>query len=223
MTPILYPDLQLLDTWTEEGDSPGAHGLCKITPGTPTTPMLLGFTPAKRSPGQLWDNAYVLHRNAASPATNFAYWTEISFPTAQDIANCEAFEMDFQQSDGKTIFNCGWQFLFGHGLRIWNKSAKGTKVDPWGNTVLPASAVAFTPGIPKRITALFSRSSVLGFAKKLTYIGISIDGLWTPLNITYPAVPKVENPYVNCAVQLDSKGQGAPINCAVHECTLLGY
>ena len=52
------------------------------------------------------------------PYLHFHYATSITFPTAEDISACNAYEQDFQINDGQHIFN--WGFLFGTGLRVWN-------------------------------------------------------------------------------------------------------
>lgn len=213
MVPFTYPSLQLLSNWTSESDSPQfpTWGTCVITPGTPTVPMKVQFDPVERPAGQLWPNAYILHRNAYQASTQFAYVTSVTFPTAQDIANCNAYEQDFQINDGRHIFNWGWQFLFGTGLRIWNRGGQ-TK---WNNTNIPFE---FTPGVPVPLVMTFGivNNSVI-------YLAASINGKCWPLNTTYPAVQKSQPTYLNSAVQVDSKGKGQPITLLVNEATVLGF
>lgn len=211
MTPFTLPSLQLLNNWTQEGDSQGSHGPCTVTPGTPTAPMHITFTPAQRPQGENWDNAYILHRNAYQGATQFAYVTSITFPTAADIANCEAYEQDFQINDGQHIYNWGWQFLFGTGLRIWNR---GGSVK-WNSVGLPFT---FTPGVPVPLIMTFAISG-----PSVVYLNASINGISTPLNIAYRAVAEKQSPYMNNAIQLDSKGKGAPIQLNLNECSVVGF
>lgn len=208
MFPFCYPALEISKTWTEEADSQ-TGGTCVITPGTSTQPMKVAFAPNKGSP---WANAYILHRNPYQLATMFAYLTSVTFPTATDIANCNAYEQDFQLNPGGAIFNWGWQFLFGTGLRIWNRSAGA-----WVKDAI-LQFPPFKPGIPKRLVMLFSRTP-----NSLTYRGVAIDEDFTPLNITFPCVAGVQNPYLNNAIQVDSKGQGAPINILLNECSVGGF
>jgi hypothetical protein len=210
MTPFTYPSLELQGGWTQQADSPGKHGPCTIQKGVPTLPMEVLFTPAVRESGN-WDNAYILHRNPYVAATQFAYIASITFPTAADIANCEAYEQDFQINNGSHIFNWGWQFLFGTGLRIWNRG--GTV--KWNSLGFP---FVFTPGVPVSLVMTFA---IAGTA--LTYLAASVNGICTPINITYQAVAEAESPYVNNAVQLDSRGKGAPISLALNECTVVGF
>ena len=211
MTPFTYPSLQLQTNWTEEADSPGPHGTCPIIPGTPTTPMRFVFTPAVRPQGELWDNVYVLHRNAYQASTQFAYVTSITFPTAEDISACNAYEQDFQINDGQHIFNWGWQFLFGTGLRVWNRGG----LAKWNDAHIPFT---FSPGVAVPLVMTFAIA-----AQSLTYIAASINGTCHPLNITYAAVQKAGSQYLNSAVQVDSKGKGAPISLAVNECSVIGF
>jgi hypothetical protein len=211
MTPLTLPSLQLRSDWTSQADSPGPHGPCLITPGTPTSPMKVAFSPTQRPQGDDWDNAYILHRNAYEASTQFTYFTNITFPTAQDIANCNAYEQDFQINDGGHIFNWGWQFLFGTGLRIWNRGG----VEKWNNVRVPFT---FTPEVPVPLVMTFAISGT-----SVVYLSAAINGISTPLNIAYPAVAEKESPYLNNAVQLDSKGHGASILLWVNECTVVGF
>lgn len=215
MIPFCLPELQLRNDWTSESDSPEfpTWGTSKIVVGTPTSPMKIAFDPVKRPAGQPWPNDYVLHRNVYQPATMFAYMTNILFPTQQDIQNCEAYEQDFQINDGIHIFNLGWQFLFGIGLRVWNRSGSGNA--RWNNTGIPFT---FVPNIPVPLIMQFARDLTT-----VTYLGASINGVNFPLNLTYPAVPKIQTRYMNNAVQLDSKGQGASINLYLNECSVAGF
>lgn len=208
---LCLPALQLDSHWTEQADSPGEHGTCPITQGTLTEPQKALFTPAKRPQGEPWDNVYILHRNPASTATTFAYVLSVTFPTEQDIANCNAFEMDFQMNDGHTIYNWGWQFLIGTGLRIWDRSAGAWVKEP----VLPFPA--FAAGVPLRIVAAFSRNG-----QQLSYLGMGLNGVWNAINHSYSAIAEAQEPYLNNAWQLDSKGQGAPIACWLSECNVIG-
>lgn len=210
--PTCYPNLQLATNWTTQADSSGAHGTCVLTPGTLSCPQKVTFTPAKRESGQLWDNAYILHRNAASAATLFAYCIELTFPTQQDIDNCNAPELDFQMNDGQHIFNWGYQFLIGTGLRIWNRS-----VGAWVKSPV-CQFPPFVPGVPLRIVVMHSRT-----AESVLYNGVALNGTWIPLTDVMPVVAKQETPYLNCAWQLDSKGQGAPISCWMDNCSVIGY
>lgn len=211
MNPTCYPALEMATNWTFEPQGPGT---CTITPGDPTQPMKIVYHPAKSNP---WPQAYILHRNAFSNATQWSYPVVATFPTQQDISNCEAFELDRQDNPGATMFNWGWQFRIGTGLFVWNRALHESKGGGWEGPVLPASAAAFTPGVPKQIVVLHSRD-----AARVSYLGVAVDGLWTPLQISFPAVPKTQQPYVNNAWQLDSKGQGAPITCSVR-CNLEGF
>lgn len=214
MTPTCYADLHLDNKWTFEADSQGAPGKCTLAPGMGYIPMMAHFQPATRPPGQPWNNAYILHRNAYSAATQWAYTTSVRFPTLADVANCEAYEQDRQDNDGKMIFNWGFQFWFGHGFRVWNRSAGNGS---WGNPVLDLPP-SLAQCLPTRINALMERDS-----SNVFYRGVSFNGVWHPLNIEFPAVPKPQNQYVNAALQLDSKGEGAPIALEVHECSLVGF
>lgn len=214
MNPTCYSDLQLKNDWTEQGDSQGTHGQCSIVPSTGGyVPMTVHFSPAARPPGQPYDNAYVLHRNAPSGARQWAYIVSVRFPSPADVTNCEAFEMDFQKNDGPYILNCGWQFLFGTGVRIWNRSQKA-----WTKTPVLPMPSSLPQCLPTRIVSLFSHGE-----NTVTYLGMSFNGVWTPLNISYPAVQESQERYVNNAVQADSKGKGAPISFEVHECSVVGF
>lgn len=210
--PMCYPALQLEANWTTEADSPGPHGTCTVTLGTLTSPQRVLFTPAKRPEGEFWDNVYILHRNVYSAATLFAYCISITFPTQQDIDNCNAPELDFQMNDGHTIFNWGYQFLIGTGLRIWNRSVGAWVKDP------VMQFPTFKPGEPLKIVAMHSR-----IGSNVMYNGVALDGTWTPLSHLFPAVPEVQAPYLNCAWQLDSKGKGAPIAAWMDNCSVIGY
>ena len=213
MNPFTLPSLQLQSNWTAESDSPQfpTWGTCQITPGTPTAPMKVVFDPVQRPQGELWPNAYILHRNSYQASTQFAYVTTITFPTASDITNCNAYEQDFQINDGHTLVNWGWQFLFGTGLRIWNRGG----ATRWNATGINFS---FTPGVPVPIVMTFAISG-----QSLTYLAASINGVCNPLGVTYPAVSKDGSRYVNNAVQVDSKGKGAPITLLVNEATVIGF
>jgi hypothetical protein len=213
MTPFTLPSLQLKTDWTSESDSPQfpTWGTCAITPGTPTAPMKVQFDPVQRPPGELWPNAYILHRNPYQAATQFSYVTNITFPTAADISACNAYEQDFQINDGTTIFNWGWQFLFGTGLRIWNRGG----AEKWNNTRIPFT---FTPAVPVPLVMTFAISG-----GTVVYLSASINGTCYPLNTAYAAVQQRQNMYLNNAVQVDSKGKGAPISLWVNEATVLGF
>lgn len=216
MNPICYPALQLSSLWTYEPDSQ-TGGSCKITSGTATTPMQIAFAPHAGKP---WSNAYILHRHSGSLANRWAYITNVTFPTQQDITNLNAYEQDFQKNDGPMIFNFGWQFLAGTGLRLWDRSVPRPdgKFGAWQSPILSQNAAIFKPGIPRRFVMEFSHD-----AASVTYLGVSIDGVWMSLNITYPALAHQQSPYVNNAVQLDSLGKGAPINMLLNECNLVGF
>lgn len=214
MNPYGFPAMQFLTTWTEQGDSPGPHGPCTLTAATETTPMRISFTPAVRPKGSPWDNVYVLQRHHIQNWTWLAYFVTVFFPQQQDIDDCTAFELDVQMNLGNAVINWGWQFLIGTGVRIWNKSAHS-----WLGPVLPPGAAAFSPGVEKHILCAFSHDA----ERDVRYDGIAVDGTWYPLNQTYPTIPEKQNPYLNNAVQLDSKGKGAPVNLMLNECSLVGY
>ncbi len=215
LSPLCYPNLQTSDTWTSEGDSAGIHGSCVITQGTALQPMKALFTPAKR-PSGAWDNAYILHRNAYQPATLFDFVTSITFPTGQDLENCHAYEQDFQINPGHTIFNWGYQWLFGVGLRLWDRS-RTVNSGGWStDAVIPFKP--FIPGVPKRLICKMSLTD-----NTLTYRGVAIDETFTRMNLTYPAVTKAEAQYINNAIQIDSKGKGAPITVLLNECNVTGF
>lgn len=211
-SPTCYAALQLKSDWTQQEDSPGPHGTCPITPGTIASPMEVTFTPAKRAQGQPWDNAYIMHRNSPTAATSFAYILNVVFPTTADIANCEAFEFELQHNLGPTIFNMAWQYLFGTGWRVFNYVS-----GVWEGPVIPATPNPFMAGVPARIVALFNHDTEL-----VTHVGLSINGVFTPLDIVHAGKAQQQNPYLNNAVQIDSKGQGAPISLQINECTVIG-
>ena len=154
MTPFTLPSLQLATNWTAKFDSPqfpehrGGTSPQSLQ-ALPPPQMEVQFHPVQRPAGELWPNAYILHRNAYQASTQFAYITNITFPTATDIINCNAYEQDFQINDGQHIFNWGWQWLFGTGLRIWNRGGP-TK---WNDVHIPFT---FTPGIPVPLIVTFA-------------------------------------------------------------------
>ena len=211
MNPTCYPALEMDPNWQYIPQGPGT---CMLTPGSPLQMARAEYHPAKASP---WPQAYILHRNAFSNATQWVYKVSWMFPTQLDINNCEAPELDRQDNPGSTMFNWGWQLRQGTGIFVWNRAEHELHGGGWDGPILPASAAAFMPGTPKQIVVLHSRDN-----SHVTYHGVAIDGVWTPLNITYPAVPKNEHPYTNNAVQGDSKGQGAPFSW-FWRCDLEGY
>lgn len=219
MNPFVYSQLHLLNDWTQQGDSQGAHGTCPIIPGTLISPMKALFTPAVRPQGQPWDNVYILQRNAFQNSTLFNYITNVMFPTQQDINNCNAFEMDFQMNNGASIINLGWQALFGTGWRIWDRSFNNGAGE-WVGPVLPIDG--FTPGVAIDIIHSFSvdYSSING---SLTYNGMAVNGLWSPFTYSFPTVASVQHQYLNNAIQLDSKGHGAPIALNINEVSITGF
>jgi hypothetical protein len=212
MNPVCYSALELDAHWTEQADSPGEHGTCPITQGTLTVPQRVLFTPAKRPQGQLWDNVYILHRNAYVPVTQFAYAITVEFPNAASIAACNAFEMDFQVCNGPTVFNWGWQFLIGTGLRIWDRATVSWVHQP------VMQFPAFQPNVPLRVVAVFTRTN-----DTVQYLGMSLNGAWTPLDETFAALQQAGSLYINNAWQLDSKGQGAPIAAWMDNCNVVGF
>lgn len=210
---MLLTNLQATDTWTAEPDSSGPHGTISILPGRK---MMVQVKPALR-PGGASDNFYCLKRlaqdNRFSAYQRFRY-SMLWYITATDLANCQAFEFELQQSVSGQVFNMAWQADFA-GLKLWRVFNYNTKA--WEPTVIPVPPASLTGGYTTAFVAEFIR-----IGNQLTHLSLQVDSVKTPLYLSHPSTPlPVPVPdYLNIAFQPDGNSKAAPYGFTIYEMSL---
>lgn len=191
-------NMESLADWTQPGTVGNDGG------GSITGPKQGGFTPGSPAvaflkPTGPYQNQYnVRSVGAANAMTYFEYRLRFMFPTAQDIAACQAIEFELQQNIGSHIYNMAWQ----------------RRPDEWysfnyNSTIWAASGIASGQLIPGQwvdVKANFIR----GGDCTLTHLGLRVDGKHNLVNVTREATAKVESDYLNAAFQLDGNAIAAP-------------
>ena len=201
--------LQTLSTWVQPGStgnmgggSPTTpNGVFQMTPGNPATFSMAASIPYA---GAYW---YYNIPGAWNSATYFEDQMRITFPSLADFNASQAIEFELQQNVGSTIYNMAFQFDFAgsHLVRTfdYNKSV-------WVPTNIPTST--FNPTGTNVIAVLFLRDAP---STTVTSLGMSINGVWYPVNATRKGTPRVESDYFHCAFQLDSNYARTPYSVNV--------
>ena len=197
--PTVLQDCQT-KPWLQTDDSQGQNKPATITPGNPLT---CSWTPAKRPQGQPWNNLYVYQKGSiGAQDSEFALDLAVSYDTAQDLKNCNCFEFEMQQVIGGYLYNGGWQARFDS--NFWWTYNFGAK--DWIKSAIPINSGDFTASKPTHISAQYQR-----IQGGLKYLTLAVNGMCNQVSFEDAAVPQAGN-YLSYAWQLDSRGQGAPIN-----------
>lgn len=170
---------------------------------TGATGSLATATQAQPSSSSAWFNiaplgayadAYWYKTLGANPSkTNYTYQLSFMFNTAADAAASQCVELDIQQCIGGVVYNTGVQFNFqASQLRVWNRSAGA-----WVTT--GTSCPRWVAGQWMRIFVENHRDVSNVYSDAIT-----INGVRTPINLSFPAPSLGLSDMLNCAVQLDS-------------------
>jgi len=201
--------LQALPNWIQAGSTGNTgggsptnpSGLFQMTPGNTATFSIRASIPYA---GAYW---YYNIPGAWNTATYFEHRMRVTFPSMADFHASQAIEFELQQNVGSTIYNMAFQFDFGgsHLVRTfdYNKTM-------WVPTSIPTSA--FNPTGINNIAVVFLRDAP---GKTVTTLGISINNVWYPVNVTRKGTPRVESDYVHCAFQLDANYAKTPYSVNV--------
>lgn len=186
------------------------HGKMIWRAGTLNQPAELIFTPAKRLPGQPWDNCYAYNTLTKTPQPLvYACW-ELDFAlSAQDLkGNAREFEVELCEA-GWT-YNMALQYKWSSvdgppAWRMFDQAAAKGKWQPVPNVPPPApKADQFIS-----VQAFFVIDRVAG----VTYHdSVTIDSVNYPINVAHKKLFKwASKPnYLHNAVQIDSLGDGQP-------------
>jgi hypothetical protein len=128
---------------------------------------------------------------------------KFEFPTAQDIANCQALEFEIHAGISGYDYDMAWQAglvgtkqwnTFDYPASIANPNAPNLWV-PSGIAVAP-----FIPGLPVALAAIFQCNP-----NEITHVGLCIDGKYTPVNFVRSPTKMltVVPDFMNFAFQLD--------------------
>ena len=150
-------------------------------------------------------DAYWYKTLGANPSkTTYTYQLSFMFNTAADAAASQCVELDIQQCIGGVVYNNGWQFDFqSNQVRVWDRDAKEKGLpNPWVATVL--ACPRWTAGKWMNIFVENHRDSTTVYADAIT-----INGVRTPINMSFPAPTLGLSDMLNCAIQLDSNSVGA--------------
>lgn len=190
---VVFPALETT-TWLL---APGASA------NTGSTGSLATATQAQPSSSSAWFNiaplgayadAYWYKTLGANPSkTNYTYQLSFMFNTAADAAASQCVELDIQQCIGGIVYNTGVQFNFqASQLRVWNRSAGA-----W---------VATGTSCPRWVAGQWMHIFVENHrdASNVYSDAITINGVRTPINLSFPAPNLGLSDMLNCAVQLDS-------------------
>ena len=146
----------------------------------------------------------------------FVYRLGFVFPTAADLAACQAVEFELQQNVGNRVYNMAWQADI-RGSGLWRTFDYTRSV--WVPTAIN---VAFAAGEWVDVAATFLR----GADDTLTHLTLRLNGKTTALNVKRISTPKVEPYYVHAAFQLDTENPALPYKIEVRGMSLenaLGY
>lgn len=196
---VVFPALETT-TWLL---APGASA------NTGSTGSLATATQAQPSSSSAWFNiaplgayadAYWYKTLGANPSkTNYTYQLSFMFNTAADAAASQCVELDIQQCIGGVVYNTGWQFDFAENtIRTWNRYAKERGLpNPWVSTGLLC---------PRWVAGQWMHIFVENHrdASNVYSDAITINGVRTPINLSFPAPSLGLSDMLNCAVQLDS-------------------
>lgn len=213
--PTVISNMQALTDWLQPGNVGDTGGGDPAKPAGqfimhPGKPASLPGTPA--GPASFMADGAAVYNNGYwyrvvpgdwATATYFEYSLTTVFPTAQDLAACQAFEFELQQSLAGRIYNMAWQFdLRGSKLARtfdYNKTA-------WVGTGVPVTALNLAPGASNAVRARFLRQAGL-----LTHLSITLNGVEYPVNVTRPGTARASEPeYLHAAFQLDSASPAMP-------------
>lgn len=203
---MIISNLEQLSNWQQPGNvgnsgggSTQPHGTFLMTPAVP------GQFSAK--PASPYDNGYnyIDLTPDFSPGftpSYFAYKLQFMFPTAADLAACQANEFELQQNFNNHVFNMAWSPFGG----LWHSF--DYNVSKWIPTTIPA---VLTPGQWVKVRADFLR----GADNTLTHLTLRVNGKTNAVNIKRPATPKVEPGYIHAAFQLDTESPALPYRVEV--------
>ncbi len=140
-----------------------------------------------------------------SNATLFKYSFQFRFPSAADLAACQAVEFELQQSLGGKIHNMAWQADYA-ATKMWRPF--DYSASKWVDTSIQAN--------PPEAGAWFTVEAVyLRTGDTVTHVSLTLDGVTHLVNFTRQATAEPEADYVHAAFQLDSNSVPTPYSVEV--------
>lgn len=157
------------------------------------------------APNGAWADAYFYKTLGADASKhNFIFEQSFLFPTPTDSAASNCVELDIQQVIGGNVYNGGWQFDFTeNSLRVWNRSGK-----TWVATGKPCPR--WTAGQWVDIKVETHRDDTTFY-----HDAITINGVRTPINMSFPLAKLPLGDMLNCAIQLDGNKAGTPYRLCI--------
>lgn len=215
--PTVVGGLEAGTNWIQAGTTGNSYGSTATGTFIRTAASSAGadstFSAAGNAPYA--DGYWYMNLGSYDSMIEFSYALEIMFPTAQDLANCQAVEFELQQSVGGLIFNMAWQAdLKGSGNWRYFTYTNTSSAD-WHqpSPAIPVNTSLFAPGQYVSIVANFRRDPA---ANTMTHVSLSINGTVYAVNVTQPATSQPESDYVHAAFQLDCSGASTPPQYIVH-------
>lgn len=204
------------------GRNPLPHGKAVWSPGTSDAPASLVFNPAKRLPGQPWDNSYNYNTLTRTPNRITSLCWELQFALSASDLSGNAREFEVELCEAGWTYNMAWQYKWSHvdgppAWRLFDQMAPTHKWVPMPNIPPPApKAGAFID-----VQAFFTIDRDMG----VTYHdSIIIDSVNYPINLAHRKMlkwsPQVN--YLHNAGQIDSMGDGKPCSMQIQHWNVRG-
>lgn len=205
--------LQAYPDWTVEPDSSGPHGTATISLGPVAT---FSVKPAVR-PGNVSDNFYFLRRLGALQidtlrAPSYFSYSLNYFLTTADVAASQAIEFELQQNVAGMRYNMAWQADLA-GSKLWRTfDFAGQR---WQPTTIPVTVASFADRW-LNVRADYARNP----DNSLTHVGLTVDGIYYPINVTRKATTQSGAEYLNMAHQMDGNGKAQAYSLKLRDVNL---
>lgn len=147
-----------------------------------------------------YNNGYWYKKWLGVQASSLVQTLSVTFPTAADVAACQAIEFELQQSDGERVYNMAWQCPVRR-TGFWRTFDYTTH--KWEETTIPATT--FVPG--QRVDLI---AKYLLTPDATTHVSLTIDGVEYPVNISRVPTAKASSQYLSIGFQLDSDSKTPP-------------
>jgi hypothetical protein len=206
-TPVMW--VQPGNVGNSGGGSPAPHGTYILTPGDPMV--------VRVSPAEAFDNFYFFDRVGQFPnLTKFNWSGSFSFPTASDLAACQALEWQWQQCVNGAVWNGAWQISLKPSppvLRYYEFNR-----DVW-TAFAPFDASLLAPG---KVLSVMSEHSIDPTHE--THIAITLNGVRIPVSFTQANTPNKYPPSavsLDVAFQLDANSKGTPYTVEIDKIAVI--
>jgi hypothetical protein len=212
---IVMSNLERLP-WKQAGDSgltgggstSTASGGFSFAPGTanPITPAIFKINPTKSWWNSYWFQKFERDFDYVTVVRNEA---KFMFPKLEDLVNCNALEIEAEQSTGSLTWNYAWQL----------RPAKDGKSGSWYvfNNIGtdPKTKWEYT-GLSQLLTPGQWYHAVMDFVRSVdnaTHIGIAVDGKWHGTNLQHGVEKVSGGKYISVGHQLDGREVPKPCTC----------